>query len=149
MVPAWCMCSGLTAVCEFKSFQLSNYVFMCQRKLPPVGTAWCLLMEATHSHHHNPQGRSRGGPQCSQHPSEISKVCHLLLPCQNKTKQTKKTRKCLCCMLNPRRTDSWFEHGFRSSSPFPRAVESLSDPGSKKWERRGKIFPGPHAPLKD
>lgn len=62
-----------------------------------------------------------------------------------KTKQTKpkKTQKCLCCMLNPRRINSWFEHGFRSSSPFPSAVQSLSDPGSKKWERRGEIFPGP------
>ena len=74
-------------------------------------------------------------PHCSQHPPQISKVLHLLLPCQkNKNKQTNTSSG---LMLNSRRTESSHSLGFSSSIPFSELQSPLEAP-KKPWSGHGQ-----------
>lgn len=121
-----------------KQVQIHSALQLCihvaNKAFSLLGTQ-CLLQGHTHSHHCCPQGVSRGGPCCSQHPSEVSRALHLSLPCQNKAKQTKS----LCLMLDSRRTDSSLFIGYNSSLLFLKVEEPFV--GARRQEI-GVSMPG-------
>lgn len=102
---------------------------------PPMNSS--ASPDGGHTQSPSPSSGSRlvVAPHCSQHPPQISKVLHLLLPCQkNKNKQTNKS---FCLMLNSRRTESSHSLGFSSSIPFSELQSPLEAP-EKPWSGHGQ-----------